>query len=57
MLSFKVELEWSQVECASGYKIVQTVGQTEATTTAWETDDPSLLVTELASPEPCVTYR
>ena len=57
MLSVKVELEWSQVECASGYKIVQTVGQTEATTTAWETDDPSLLVTELASPEPCVTYR
>lgn len=53
--SNKVELEWSEVECASGYKIVQMIGNSE-TTTAWETDDPRQLFTTLESPEPCVTY-
>lgn len=51
----KVELEWSEVECASGYKIMQVIGDSE-TTTAWETDDPRQLFTKLDSPEPCVSY-
>ena len=54
--SNKVELEWSEVECASGYKIIQMIGNSE-TTTAWETDNPRQLFTTLESPEPCVTYR
>jgi len=54
--SNKVELEWSAVSCASGYKIMQTIGETETTTTAWETDDPRELFKTLESPEPCVTY-
>jgi len=53
--SNKVELTWSEVECASGYKIMQMIGNSE-TTTAWETNDPRLLFTTLDSPEPCVTY-
>jgi len=53
--SNKVELSWSEVECASGYKIMQMIGNSE-TTTAWETDDPLELFKSLESPEPCVTY-
>lgn len=54
--SNKVELEWSEVECASGYKILQMIGNSEETKTAWETDDPSQLFRTLESPEPCVAY-
>jgi len=53
--SNRVELEWSEVECASGYKIMQKIGNSD-TTTAWETNNPRLLFTSLDSPEPCVTY-
>jgi len=53
--SNRVELEWSEVQCASGYKILQQTGSSD-TTTVWETDNPQLLFTSLESPEPCVTY-
>merc|ERR1719312_502311 len=53
--SNRVELKWAEVECASGYKILQQTGNSD-TTTAWETNNPRLLFTSLDSPEPCVTY-
>jgi len=52
--SGRVSLEWDQVVCASGYIIVQHIGEEETT---WEIDDPSQLSEELNTPEPCVTYR
>ena len=52
--SGQVSLEWDEVVCASGYIIVQHIGEEEIT---WEIEDPSKLSQELGSPEPCVTYR
>ena len=52
----RVELAWSQVDCASGYRIVQRMGNSD-TTTAWETNDGKELFTSFQDPEPCVTYR
>ena len=52
----RVELAWSQVECASGYRILQRMENSD-TTTAWETKDGRELVTSFQDPEPCVAYR
>jgi hypothetical protein len=52
----RVELSWSQVECASGYRILQRMGSSN-TTTAWETKDGKELFTSFQDPEPCVVYR
>ncbi len=52
----RVELTWSHVDCASGYRILQRMGNSD-TTTAWETNDDKELFTSFQDPEPCVTYR
>lgn len=51
----RVELTWSHVDCASGYRILQRMGNSD-TTTAWETNDDKELFTSFQDPEPCVTY-
>ena len=48
----KAHISWSEVECARGYRIHQTVGN-PGIETAWDVDGVSV---ELESPEPCVTY-
>jgi hypothetical protein len=52
----RVELAWSSVECASGYRILQRMENSD-TTTAWETNDDKELATSFQDPEPCVAYR
>jgi hypothetical protein len=52
----RVELSWSPVECASGYRILQRMENSD-TTTAWETNDDRELATSFQDPEPCVAYR
>jgi len=51
-----VELNWTSVECATGYKIIQEITDNEVVT-KWETDDVNELSTTLQNQEPCVTYR
>lgn len=51
----RVELSWSHVVCASGYRILQRMENSD-TTTAWETNDGSELFTSFQDPEPCVAY-
>ena len=48
----KVDISWSKVQCAEGYRIHQTLGNS-GTQTAWDSDGLSV---NLESPEPCVTY-
>ena len=53
----RVELEWAEVECASGYKILQRTGGEEEERTVWETEDPRQIHRTMDGPEPCVQYR
>ena len=48
----KVDISWSKVQCAEGYRIHQTLGNS-GTQTAWDSEGLSV---NLESPEPCVTY-
>jgi len=48
----KVDISWSKVQCADGYRIHQTLGNSD-TQTAWDSEGLSV---NLESPEPCVTY-
>ena len=48
----KVDISWSKVQCAEGYRIHQTLGNS-GTQTAWNSEGLSV---NLESPEPCVTY-
>ena len=48
----KVDISWSKVQCAEGYRIHQTLGNSD-TQTAWDSEGLSV---NLESPEPCVTY-
>ena len=52
----KVDLNWSKVTCATGYKIHQKLKHSD-TETKWTSDDMQELSVSLESPEPCVTYR
>jgi len=47
-----VDISWSKVQCAEGYRIHQTLGNS-GTQTAWDSEGLSV---NLESPEPCVTY-
>lgn len=51
-----VELNWSKVRCATGYKILQQVGESD-TETAWDTDDVNLLSNRIQNPVPCTNYK
>jgi hypothetical protein len=51
-----VELNWSKVRCATGYKILQQVGESEAETT-WATEDVNLLSNRIQNPVPCTNYK
>jgi len=51
-LTNKVDIRWSKVQCAQGYRIHQTLGNS-GTKTAWDSEGLSV---NLESPEPCVTY-
>jgi len=51
-----VELSWSKVPCASGYKILQQIGEDDSET-KWETADVNLLSNTIANPVPCTTYK
>ena len=55
-LTNKVDITWSIVECATGYKIHQKLEHSD-TETAWTSDNVHDLSVSLESPEPCVTYR
>jgi hypothetical protein len=48
----KVDIGWSRVQCATGYRIHQTLGNSD-TETKWDSEGLSV---SLESPEPCVTY-
>jgi hypothetical protein len=48
----KVDIGWSRVQCATGYRIHQTLGNSD-TKTKWDSEGLSV---SLESPEPCVTY-
>ena len=52
----KIDITWSSVECATGYKIHQKLGHS-GTETEWTYDNSKDLAVSLESPEPCVTYR
>ena len=52
----KVDISWSQVECATGYRIHQKLDHSE-TETVWIAQHGIHLYLSLDSPEPCVTYR
>lgn len=51
-----VELSWSKVMCAEGYKILQKIGEDD-TKTNWETADVNLLSNTIQNPVPCTTYK
>jgi len=51
-----VELNWSKVRCATGYKILQQVGESEAET-KWATEDVNLLSNRIQNPVPCTNYK
>ena len=51
-LTNKVDIRWSKVQCAQGYRIHQTLGNS-GTKTSWDSEGLSV---NLESPEPCVTY-
>ena len=55
-LTNKVDISWSKVECATGYKIHQKLEHSD-TETEWTSDNMQDLSVSLESPEPCVTYR
>jgi hypothetical protein len=48
----KVDMSWSRVQCALGYRIHQNLGNSD-TETKWDSEGLSV---SLESPEPCVTY-
>lgn len=48
----KVDIEWTRVQCAQGYRIYQNIAESE-TETKWDSEDLSV---SLESPEPCKTY-
>merc|ERR1719430_495858 len=48
----KVDISWSMVECASGYRIHQNINNSD-TETKWDSDELSV---SLEIPEHCVTY-
>ena len=48
----KVYISWSEVQCARGYRIYQTLSNS-GTQTAWDEEGLSV---DLENPEPCVTY-
>ena len=52
----RLELGWSKVECAAGYRIHQKLQHSEIET-EWTTDNNEELIVRLENPEPCVTYR
>ena len=56
MVTNRVDLSWSKVECATGYKIHQKLEHSD-TQTDWNSDNVMELAVSLESPEPCVTYR
>ena len=51
-----VHLYWTNVKCATGYKIQQEVAENEMET-VWETKDVEVLSTNLQDQQPCVTYK
>jgi len=49
------EFMWEEVECSSGYQIVQ-VDQEGVEEIVWKTDDPTELFTVVKGLEPCASY-
>ena len=52
----KLEISWSGVECATGYRIHQKLEHSD-TETVWISQNDLQLYLSLDSPEPCVNYR
>ena len=52
----KLEIRWSGVECATGYRIHQKLEHSD-TETVWISQNDLQLYLSLDSPEPCVNYR
>ena len=52
----KLEISWSLVQCASGYRIHQKLHHSD-TETVWISQNDVQLYLSLDSPEPCVNYR
>ena len=52
----KVDIMWSGVECATGYRIHQRLQHSD-TETVWISQNDLQLFLSLDSPEPCVNYR
>ena len=52
----KLEISWSGVECATGYRIHQKLQHSD-TETVWISQNDLQLHLSLDSPEPCVNYR
>lgn len=50
-----VELMWEEVECSSGYQLVQ-VDEEGEEEIVWKTEDPTELITVVKGLEPCATY-
>merc|ERR1719461_1301737 len=51
----KLEISWSMVQCASGYRIHQKLHHSD-TETVWISQNDVQLYLSLDSPEPCVNY-
>jgi hypothetical protein len=54
-LTDKVDLSWSKVECATGYKLEWRVGKENQTNVTFYNENQ--LGASLDSPEPCLTIR
>lgn len=52
----KLEISWSLVQCATGYRIHQKLDHSD-TETVWISQNDLQLYLSLDSPEPCVNYR